>query len=154
MSRAIYLALLCLASSASALLSPLLAPPPPPLSAQHLPRSGQHVGVRGTAGRAAHAPRRCSTVSAKLGLAGLKLDQPQTIAVGARVRVSKRVVLRHVPKHKEGLDVQGLEGEVIKSYGRGDISANRPIKVEFQSPRFVGHFDVNELSLVDQPEAT
>ena len=125
----------------------------PPLSAQHLP-SGQHVGVRGTAGRAAHAPRRCSTVSAKLGLAGLKLDQPQTIAVGARVRVSKRVVLRHVPKHKEGLDVQGLEGEVIKSYGRGDISANRPIKVEFQSPRFVGHFDVNELSLVDQPEAT
>ena len=151
MCRAIGLVLLY-KTSAFAFLSPPLAPPPPPLSAQPLPRSGHRLSV--CPGRAAHAPRRCSTASAKLGLAGLKLDQPQTIAVGARVRVSKRVVLRHVPKHKEGLDVQGLEGEVIKSYGRGDISANRPIKVEFQSPKFVGHFDVNELSLIDQPEAT
>ena len=57
----------------------------------------------------------------------------------------------HAPKHKEGLDTQGLVGVVaslasVARDGSGsEISANRPVVVQFDEPKFRTHYEESEL---------
>ena len=54
------------------------------------------------------------------------------IGEGARVRVAAPVTVFHLPKFKEGLQLQGLEGEVQANVGEfqgATLSANLPLRV-------------------------
>ena len=54
---------------------------------------------------------------------------------GARVRVTKSITVYHVPKAKEGMDLQGLDGEVVtdvREYKGLELSSNLPWKVRFE----------------------
>lgn len=55
-------------------------------------------------------------------------------APGMKVKVTKPIKMYSVPKHPEGLDIEGMEGEVFKdvSTHKGKVlSAGRPIVVKF-----------------------
>ena len=83
---------------------------------------------------------RCSVLS------GLKLEEATALAVGDRVRVQGETLFQHVPGHKQGFDADGLEGEVVRVYGEGNLSPNRPVKVIFTEPKkWFGHFEDYEL---------
>lgn len=55
---------------------------------------------------------------------------------GARVRVAKSVMVYHVAKFKQGLDLQGLEGTVqedTRQYKGMQLSSNLPWKVQLET---------------------
>jgi len=73
-----------------------------------------------------------------------------SFAVGDRVRVATSITKMHIPGHKDGLDVEGMVGEVIRVYdpaASGQLSANYEIKVQFTEPKpWIAHFAPDELS--------
>jgi len=57
-----------------------------------------------------------------------------SVAQGATVKVVKDVKVFHVPKHTDGLSLQGMQGTVISNvafYKEKHLSANLPWKVQF-----------------------
>ena len=77
--------------------------------------------------------------------------EPEPLAVGDRVRITAASLeFKHVPGHKQGFDAAGAIGTVVRIYGEGNLSPNRPVKVEFDEPKkWVAHFDAHELETVD-----
>lgn len=72
------------------------------------------------------------------------------LCVGDRVVVvAPNVVMRHLPKFKDGLCVSGLEGEIksflFSSKDGVEVSVNRPVLVSFENPKFSAHFEFTEL---------
>ena len=69
-----------------------------------------------------------------------------TFTVGERVRVVESVLFKHVAGHKGGFDAKACEGVITRVYSEGNLSPNRPIKVDFERPsKWVGHFEPYEL---------
>ncbi|GAX79995.1 hypothetical protein CEUSTIGMA_g7435.t1 [Chlamydomonas eustigma] len=76
---------------------------------------------------------------------------------GARVKVTGYVKLFSVPKHPEGLEIEGMEGEVAKDVTqfKGKVlSATLPYLVKFKTDmagadvKFQAHLAEDELQLV------
>ena len=70
--------------------------------------------------------------------------------MGDKVKVTAEgVMMKHLPKYKAGLDVHGLEGEVMDlvffSKDGVEVSTNRPVLVSFQDPKFRAHFEFEEI---------
>jgi hypothetical protein len=70
--------------------------------------------------------------------------------VGDKVKVTaKGVMMKHLPKFKAGLDVSGLEGEVLDliffSKDGVEVSTNRPVLISFPDPNFRAHFEFEEI---------
>ncbi|GIL76683.1 hypothetical protein Vretimale_8776 [Volvox reticuliferus] len=60
-----------------------------------------------------------------------------TLQVGQKVKVVSSIKVYHAPKHPEGIDLNGMEGTLIKdvTHYKGKIlSANFPFEVEFHLP--------------------
>ena len=73
------------------------------------------------------------------------------LKVGDRVKiVAEGVVMKHLPKYREGLCVTGLEGEIKQLFFTNkdgvEIAVNRPVVVAFTEPVFTGHFEFGELT--------
>lgn len=90
------------------------------------------------AARPAGRPQRAR--AAGNGAAPLAVAQ---LAEGSRVKVTAPVKIYHVPKYKEGLDLQGMEGTVLQpnvcDYKHHDgqkheLSATLPVKCQFLVP--------------------
>lgn len=63
------------------------------------------------------------------------------VKAGDKVKVKESRIVFHSPKHKEGLDLKGLEGElmeVIEKYQGKQLSANLPYKTLFMIPKDEG----------------
>ena len=61
-------------------------------------------------------------------------DEDERLPEGTRVRVKQSVMVYHAPKRKEGLDLEGMEGEVqayVDDYKGKKLSSNLPVKVRF-----------------------
>eukprot|EP00877_Chromochloris_zofingiensis_P007401 jgi/Chrzof1/2914/Cz12g03230.t1_FTRV[v5.2] len=57
---------------------------------------------------------------------------------GATVKVTKSVVVYHAPKQPQGIDLEGLEGKIVKhdTFHKGKlITANLPYKLEIMTER-------------------
>lgn len=72
------------------------------------------------------------------------------LRIGDRVKVvAEGVVMKHLPKFKEGFCASGLEGEIknliLKSKEGIEVSVNRPVLVAFDEPKFSAHFEFEEL---------
>lgn len=79
--------------------------------------------------------------------------------LGARVRVSRSVIMFHYPgKKNTPVDVEGYEGIVKKDISVKDgveMSAIAPYMIDFREtghPKFRAHFEEGELEAVDEPE--
>ena len=75
------------------------------------------------------------------------------LRIGDRVKVvAEGVVMKHLPKFKEGFCASGLEGEIksliFKSKEGIEVSVNRPVLVAFEEPKFSAHFEFDELETV------
>ena len=77
-------------------------------------------------------------------------ENPNNIKMGDRVKVVAGFVkMMHLPKFKQGLEVMGLEGEVMDllffSKDGVEVSTNRPVLVKFDDPKFRAHFEFEEI---------
>lgn len=64
-------------------------------------------------------------------------DGAVELKAGSRVRVAKSIVVYHVPKQKDGVDIKGMEGSVVSNVRFMDgieLSPNYPWKVQFEQP--------------------
>ncbi|KAL6745569.1 ferredoxin thioredoxin reductase, variable chain [Haematococcus lacustris] len=55
-------------------------------------------------------------------------------ADGSRVKVTKPITVYHIPKHSAGVNIEGMEGEVVKNaanYKGKVLSPNLPVVVKF-----------------------
>lgn len=72
--------------------------------------------------------------------------------VGDRVRVTESVKLYHIPTHKgKPTEIQGLEGTVLKivtEWQGRPVSANFPVLVKFEDPKFRAHLQEHELEVI------
>lgn len=72
--------------------------------------------------------------------------------VGDRVRVIESVKLYHIPNHQgKPTEIQGLEGTVFKivtEWQGRPVSANFPILVKFEDPKFRAHLQEHELEVI------
>jgi len=67
---------------------------------------------------------------------------------GMAVRVCVPTVMHHLPRQGgKPVELNGMTGTVKKIY-TSDLSANRPVVVQFSDPKFSGHFDAAELEVV------
>ncbi|DBB14869.1 TPA: hypothetical protein ACH3X3_004472 [Trebouxia sp. C0006] len=60
------------------------------------------------------------------------------VKAGDKLKVKESRIIYHSPKHKEGLDLNGMEGElmeVIEKYQGKQLSANLPYKTLFMIPK-------------------
>ncbi|GLI65403.1 hypothetical protein VaNZ11_008960 [Volvox africanus] len=73
---------------------------------------------------------------------------------GQKVKVVSSIKIYHAPKHPEGIDLNGMEGTLIKdvTHYKGKIlSANFPFEVEFHLPsegkpaKFKAHLGEDEI---------
>jgi len=72
----------------------------------------------------------------------------EDLSDGMAVRVCVPTLMHHLPKHGgKPVDLIGKTGTVKKIY-TSDLSANRPVVVQFTDPKFSGHFDAAELEVV------
>ncbi len=73
------------------------------------------------------------------GSASAPLDVPD----GATVRVTKELMVFHVPKNSQGVQLHGMQGTVkanVTMYQGKALSVNLPFKVAFTEPvAFVAH---------------
>ena len=56
--------------------------------------------------------------------------------IGSRVRVKQSIMVYHVPKRKEGLDIKGMEGSIasnVRRLGEVELSPNYPWKIQFEA---------------------
>jgi hypothetical protein len=72
--------------------------------------------------------------------------------VGDRVRVIKSVTVYHIPGGKgQPVEIQNHEGSIEKIvtewHGR-PISANFPLLVKFENPKFRAHLQEHELEII------
>lgn len=80
--------------------------------------------------------------------------------VGDAVRVVESVVVYHVPKKNQGVDLKGMEGQVVsdaRQYKGKEISANLPWKVQFEmeaeepgkkNTKFFAHLEEHEMERI------
>jgi len=80
--------------------------------------------------------------------------------VGDAVRVVEPVVVYHVPKKSQGVDLKGMEGQVVgdaRQFKGKEISANLPWKVQFEiqpeeagkkSTKFFAHLEEHEMERI------
>ena len=86
---------------------------------------------------------------------GPQSAQEFTVAPGDAVKVLDPVVFFHVApkKNPDGFQAQGLVGQVLSieltDKDGSAVSLNRPVRVGFNDPKFVGHFEEEELEVVD-----
>ena len=62
-------------------------------------------------------------------------DGALELRVGSRVRVKQSIVVYHVPKRKEGLDIKGMEGSIasnVRRSGEVQLTPNYPWKIQFE----------------------
>lgn len=82
-----------------------------------------------------------------------------TFTEGQKVKVVKPITIFHVPKQPGGVQLEGMEGTYVKDVQqfKGKVlSANLPLKVEFQIPQAEGqkpskvavHLEEDELQAV------
>jgi hypothetical protein len=99
--------------------------------------------------RPARRPQRARAGGS--GAAPLAVAQ---LAEGSRVKVTAPVKIYHVPKYKEGLDLQGMEGTVLQPNvcdykhhdgKKHDLSATLPVKCQFLVPPPGGGKDLKVL---------
>lgn len=74
------------------------------------------------------------------------------------MRVKQSIMVYHAPKRKEGLDLEGLEGEVmayVDDYKGKKLSSNLPVKVRFvldneegKQSKFFSHMAPDEIEAV------
>eukprot|EP00187_Rhodella_violacea_P001899 CAMPEP_0174891060 /NCGR_PEP_ID=MMETSP0167-20121228/6164_1 /TAXON_ID=38298 /ORGANISM="Rhodella maculata, Strain CCMP736" /LENGTH=127 /DNA_ID=CAMNT_0016129077 /DNA_START=40 /DNA_END=423 /DNA_ORIENTATION=+ len=70
-------------------------------------------------------------------------------APGDAVRVKKAIKMYHVGKTKGSpVDVKGMQGVVAKIIDTDVISATKPVVVKFAEPKFMAHFEEEELEKV------
>jgi len=62
-----------------------------------------------------HLPHAPLQVAARSLLEGGPEGAPSLLPVGTRVRVKSQIKVFHVPKQGAGVELQGLEGEVVKN---------------------------------------
>jgi len=79
------------------------------------------------------------------------------LQVGDAVRVVESVMVYHVPKKNQGIDLKGMNGQVVgdaRVYKGKEISANLPWKVQFEiqpeeegkkNTKFFAHLEEHEL---------
>lgn len=61
--------------------------------------------------------------------------QTASLKPGLRVRVVKSIMVYHVPKLKQGLDIEGMEGDLVsdvRQYKGQELTPNFSWKVQFQ----------------------
>jgi len=61
-------------------------------------------------------------------------DESERLPDGTRVRVTQALKVFHAPKRKEGLDLEGMEGELqgyVDIYKGKKLSSNLPAKIKF-----------------------
>lgn len=97
--------------------------------------------------RAVASPRRPRIV--KTTTTNITMEIP----IGSKVRVKTAVEMYHVPNHRnEPFDVVGLEGVVsmsfIETWGK-ESTATKPYQVKFVEPKFMAHFDEDELEVIE-----
>ncbi|KAK9864807.1 hypothetical protein WJX84_005565 [Apatococcus fuscideae] len=66
---------------------------------------------------------------------------------GSRIRVSRSLPIYHSPKFKEGLDLEGKEGEVLSDVSQfkgKTLSSTLPYKVQFMVP----HGEAGEVKVI------
>ncbi len=72
--------------------------------------------------------------------------------VGDRVRVVGSVKVYHIPAQKgKPMEIQGLEGTVNKlvtEWQGRPVSANFPVLVKFEDPKFRAHLQEHELEVI------
>jgi hypothetical protein len=72
--------------------------------------------------------------------------------VGDRVRIVGSVKVYHIPAHKgKPTEIQGLEGTVDKlvtEWQGRPVSANFPVLVKFEDPKFRAHMQEHELEVI------
>eukprot|EP00878_Enallax_costatus_P001387 GHUV01001537.1.p1 GENE.GHUV01001537.1~~GHUV01001537.1.p1 ORF type:complete len:114 (+),score=23.12 GHUV01001537.1:130-471(+) len=76
-------------------------------------------------------------------------------ADGTKIKVVKSVKVYHAPKQTQGLDLEGMEGTVVKNvlnYKGKQLSANLPYQIVFQIERdgkpakLICHLDETEIA--------
>lgn len=76
-----------------------------------------------------------------------------SIEKGARVRVKVDVEMYHIPNHRnEPYNVAGMEGVVnidLPVKWTDVITATKQYQVKFTDPKFMAHFDADELELIE-----
>jgi hypothetical protein len=72
--------------------------------------------------------------------------------VGDRVRIIESVKVYHIPAHKgKPTEIRGYEGvidKVITEWQGRPVSANFPLLVKFDEPKFRAHLQENEVEVV------
>lgn len=71
---------------------------------------------------------------------------------GDRVRIIESVKVYHIPAHKgQPTDIQGYEGtidKIVTEWQGRPVSANFPVLVKFDQPRFRAHMQEHELEVI------
>eukprot|EP00210_Caulerpa_lentillifera_P005661 g5414.t1 len=91
------------------------------------------------------------------------MAQNASLKAGLRVRVVTSIVVYHVPKSKQGLDLEGMEGDLIadvRHVAGQELTPNYPWKVQFQRippdggkpSKFFVHLKPEELEVVEEEE--
>jgi hypothetical protein len=84
-------------------------------------------------------------------------DKSERLPEGTRVRVTQSLKVFHAPKRKEGLDLEGMEGELLSYvdvYKGKQLSSNLPAKVRFlidndgKESKFFTHLAQDEFEAV------
>lgn len=107
---------------------------------------------RGAAAVTTRRPRTSLPRASAEPAAAAAPTTPAGLAKGARVRVKADVELYVVGGYKgEAYNVNGLEGvvfmNVFDKWGP-EITSTKPYQVKFTDPKFMAHFDEDELELI------
>lgn len=90
--------------------------------------------IRGLQCRPQTASPAAARRSARLRFRAEADDEAERLPEGTRVRVKQSIKVYHAPKRKVGLDLEGMEGEVLSyvdDYNGKKLSSNLPVKVRF-----------------------
>ncbi len=72
--------------------------------------------------------------------------------VGDRVRITESVVVYHIPGGKgQPVEIKGYEGlidKIVTEWRGRPVSANFPILVKFENPKFRAHLQEHEVEAV------
>ena len=86
-------------------------------------------------------------------LGGLILDTQPTFVEGQTVRVKASILMKHIPKQKQGIDAKGMTGIVNRVYTEDHLSPITPVVVKFTEPyKWTGHFEACELEALEPDE--
>jgi Ferredoxin thioredoxin reductase variable alpha chain len=72
--------------------------------------------------------------------------------VGDRVRITESVVVYHIPGGKgQPVEIKGYEGSIAKivtEWQGRPVSANFPLLVKFENPKFRAHLQEHEVEAI------